>query len=167
MRFFYCVKIYLGKARGQLKSWYSNICANGPAIWGGCVTRRKHRTGSRYFSRQTITVQGGYGMRFCRHGTNFIEHYACRGTSLIGAVNLSPVTKLVKGTGAVSRYKLSRSRKLVKVQDFNCVQMCVSRCKGHYKFVLSAGAKAKTVTNNLPILSVLADVIYLFFNPGI
>ena len=35
------------------------------------------------------------------HGTNFIEHYACRGTSLVGAANLSPVTKLVAGTGAV------------------------------------------------------------------
>jgi hypothetical protein len=29
-------------------------------------------------------------------------------------------------------------------------------CNGHYEFVLGAGAKAKTVTNNLPILSVLA-----------
>jgi hypothetical protein len=27
----------------------------------------------------------------------------------------------------------------------------VSGCKGHYKFVLGAGAKAKSVTNNLPI----------------
>jgi hypothetical protein len=40
---------------------------------------------------------------FCRHGTNFVEHYECRGTSLIGATNLSPVTKLFAGTGAVSR----------------------------------------------------------------
>jgi len=55
----------------------------------------------------------------------------------------------------VSRYKLSRSQKFVKVQDFNCVQMSVSGCKNHYKSVLSAGAKAKSVTNNLPILSVL------------
>jgi len=31
----------------------------------------------------------------------------------------------------------------------------VSGYKNHYEFVLSAGAKAKTVTNNLPILSVL------------
>jgi hypothetical protein len=53
---------------------------------------------------------------FCRHGTKFCEHYACRGTSLIGAANLSPVTKLVAGTGAVSRHKLSRSQKAVKVQ---------------------------------------------------
>jgi len=29
-----------------------------------------------------------------------------------------------------------------------------------YKFVLNAGAKAKSVTNNLPILSVLALVIF-------
>jgi hypothetical protein len=69
---------------------------------------------------------------FCRHSTSFIEHYECRGTSLIGAANLSPVTKLVVGTGAVSRYKLSRSRKFVKVQDFNCRQMHVSGCNGHY-----------------------------------
>ena len=81
------------------------------------------------------------------------------GTSLIGAANLSPVTKLVAGTGAVSRYKLSRSQKFVKVQDFNCGQMRVSGCNNHYKFVLSAGAKAKSVTNNLPILSVLANVV--------
>ena len=65
------------------------------------------------------------------------------------------------GTGAVSRYKLSRSQKFVKVQNFNCVQMRVSGCNDHYKFVLGAGAKAKTVTNNLPILSVLGNSCYL------
>ena len=80
------------------------------------------------------------------------------GTSMIGAANLSPVTKLVAGTGAVSRYKLSRSQKFVKVQDFYCVQMGESGCNYHYEFVLGAGAKAKSVTNNLPILSVLALV---------
>jgi len=32
---------------------------NGPAIWRGCVTRRKHRAGSWYFSREPVTVQGG------------------------------------------------------------------------------------------------------------
>ena len=74
---------------------------------------------------------------------------------MIGATNLSPVTNLVVGTGAVSRYNLSQSQKLVKVQNLNCVQTCVSGCSTHYKIVLGAGAKAKTVTNNLPILSVL------------
>ena len=37
---------------------------NGPAIWGGCVTRRKHREGSWYFSQKAVTVQGGYGALF-------------------------------------------------------------------------------------------------------
>jgi hypothetical protein len=56
---------------------------NGQAIKGGCVTRRGHRAGSRYFSKKTVTVQGGYGTCFCRPGTNFIKHYECRGTRLI------------------------------------------------------------------------------------
>jgi hypothetical protein len=90
---------------------------NGPAIWGGCVTRRKHRVGSWYFSQKAVTVQGGYGTCFCRHGTNFIEHYACRGTSLIGAGKLSRYRILIGDTSAVSRYKLSRSQKTVMVQD--------------------------------------------------
>jgi hypothetical protein len=59
--------------------------ANGPAIKGGCATRRRIRAESRYFSQEIVTVQGGYGMRFCSPGTIFIEHYECRGTSLIGA----------------------------------------------------------------------------------
>jgi hypothetical protein len=47
-----------------------NLCtklqvkANGPAIWGGCVTRREHRAVSWYFSQQAVTVQGGYGVVF-------------------------------------------------------------------------------------------------------
>jgi hypothetical protein len=77
---------------------------------------------------------------FWHPGTNFCEGYACRGTSLIGAARLSPVTKLVAGTGAVSRYKLSRSQKAVTMQDLNCGQMSVSGCKNHYKFVLGTGA---------------------------
>jgi hypothetical protein len=107
-------------------------------------------------------VQGGYGTCFCSHGTNLIAYWCDRGTSLIGAAKLSPVTKLVAGTGAVSRYKLSRSQKFVMVQDYNCVQMRVSGCNGNYEFVLGAGAKAKTVTNNLPILSVLWLVQFNF-----
>jgi len=59
--------------------------------------------------QKAVTVQGGYGTCFCRHGKNFIACWRDRGTSLIGAANLSAVTKFVAGTGAVSRYKLSRS----------------------------------------------------------
>ena len=131
---------------------------NGPAIWGGCVTRRKHRAESWY--PEYSGPENCHGARrvwrtFCRPGTKYTEHYECRGTSLIGAASLSPVKNLVVGTGAVSRYKLSRSQKSVMVQEFNCVQMSVSGYNGHNKFVLGAGAKAKSVTNNLPILSVL------------
>jgi hypothetical protein len=138
------------------------MCHNGPAIWGGCVTRRSIRAGSWYPAE--AGPESCHGARrvwraFCRHGTNFIEHYACRGTSLVGAGRLSRYRIFVRGTGAVSRYKLSRSQKTVTVQDFNCVQVRVSGCIYHYKFVFSAGAKAKTVTNNLPILSVLWGVI--------
>ena len=82
----------------------------------------------------------------------------------MGAGKLSRYRIFVGGTGAVSRYNLSRSQKIVMVQDFDCGQMRVSGCKNHYEFVLGAGAKAKTVTNNLPILSVLAVVlIYKMF----
>ena len=37
---------------------------NGPAIWGGCVTRRKHRPRPVFFSQKVVTVQGGYGVLF-------------------------------------------------------------------------------------------------------
>ena len=48
------------------------ITANGPAMWGGCVTRpvlteasgREHRVESWYFSQKAGTVQGGYGAVF-------------------------------------------------------------------------------------------------------
>ena len=64
------------------------------------------------------------------------------------------------GTGAVSRYNLYRSRKVVMMQKFDCVQMSESGFSSHYKFVLGAGAKAKTVTSNLPLLSVLWLVLF-------
>jgi hypothetical protein len=40
------------------------MTTNGPAIWGGCVTRRSIRTESRFFSQKAVTVQGGYGALF-------------------------------------------------------------------------------------------------------
>src|SRR4030042_824668 len=85
------------------------------------------------FSREggkTVTVQGGYGTCFCNPGTNFIEDYACRGTSLIGTGKLSRYREFVAGTGAVSRSKLFRSQKFITVQDFNYVPMRVSGCNG-------------------------------------
>jgi len=148
---FICIFIYWVEiCLGIIVIWIArSITNNGPAIWGGCVPAFCHKKRD--------------GACFCRHGTNFIECWRDRGTSSIGAANLSLVTNLVAGTGAVSRYKLSRSQKLVTVQDLNCVLMRVSGCNNHYEFVLGAGAKAKTVTNNLPILSVLLLVILFFF----
>jgi hypothetical protein len=134
------------------------VLPNGPAIKGGCVTRRKHRAASWY-----PAAGGATKLSRCKEGMahflpsryKFCELYECRGTRLIGDANLSPVRILVAGTGAVSRYKLSRSQKYVMVQDYNCGQMRVSGCNGHYKFELGVGAKAKSVTNSLPLLSVL------------
>ena len=89
---------------------------NGPAIWGGCVTRRSIRAGSRYFSQKAVTVQGGYGAVFAiqvqvlwnitrvavqvwsepvnYHGAGFLlgALAQCRGTKLIEARKLSRYT---------------------------------------------------------------------------
>ena len=91
------------------------MCPNGPAIWGGCVTRRSIRAGSWYFRHEFIPVRGGYGTCFCGPGTNFIACWRDPGTSLNGATRLSPVTKFGEGTCAASGYNLSRSKKFVKV----------------------------------------------------
>ena len=87
---------------------------NGPAIWGGCVTRREHRAGSWYFSREAVTVQGGYGALFASHGTNFYKHYACRGTIFISERICQYVTNVTKwplaqcrGTSLIEARKLS------------------------------------------------------------
>ena len=123
---------------------------------------------------------------FCRPGTNFAEHYECRGTSLIGAANLSPVTKLIAGTCAVSRYKFDRSREFIPGYKFDdghwrsvAIQIVSKPVTYHgagvklragvrvrvhepLRICLGCRSKAKTVTNNLPILSVLA--VFLFSN---
>jgi hypothetical protein len=101
---------------GNKSSFLCAITTNGPAIWGGCVTRHSIRAGSWYFSQKVVTVQGGYGTCFCRHGTNFIEHYACRGTILNGAGKLSPYRMFVRAlaqcrvTSCLGAKKLSRCR---------------------------------------------------------
>jgi hypothetical protein len=92
------------------------ICTNGPAIWGGCVTRRKHRSESRYFSQKAVTVQGGYGVVFANPGTSFAEAgrvavqvlskpVFCHGTEcLLGAI------AQCRGTSLIGARKLSRCR---------------------------------------------------------
>ena len=56
----------------------------------------------------------------------------------------------VGGVFLQSWYKLSRSQKFVKVQEFNCVQMSVFGCNGHYEFVLGAGAKVEERSDEIP-----------------
>ena len=51
--------------------------ANGPAIWGGCVTRRPHRAGSWYPA--VAEPENCHGARrvwrgFCRPGTSFVSY---------------------------------------------------------------------------------------------
>jgi hypothetical protein len=149
------------------------------------VTRRKHRSRSRYFSHKAVTVQGGYGTCFCNPGTNFIKHYACRGTSLIGAGKLSRYWIFVRGTGpaeagvqVVSEPEtcqgvgfILHACARVRMQDVKRIYIA-SRARNDDKrskekrafgpinylwFLLGWRLRhqAKTVTNNLPILSVL------------
>ena len=78
-------------------SVFENLTYNGPAIWGGCVTRScpdrsvggKHRAGSWYHEysgpenchvldpdraeSERHGVQGGYGVVFANPGTSFVE----------------------------------------------------------------------------------------------
>jgi hypothetical protein len=87
-----------------------------------------------------------------------VELEPFRGTSFIGAAKLSPVTKLMAGTGAVSRYNVGRSQRFITVQELSCVQLRESGCKG-VPNLSRCRSKAKTVTNNLPLLTVLATVV--------
>jgi hypothetical protein len=89
------------------------MAPNGPAIWGGCVTRRRHRYKAVPVGYKVVQVQGGYGACFCRHGTRFDRSWACRGTSLNEDRKLSRYRIINEGTGAVSRYKVDRSQKIV------------------------------------------------------
>jgi hypothetical protein len=60
------------------------------------------------------------------------------------------------GTGAVSRYKVVSEAEISQGAGFLLRADERVRVQVGAEFVLRAGAKAKTVTNNLPILSVLA-----------
>jgi len=86
---------------------------NGPAIWGGCVTRREHRPRPEFFSQKAVTVQGGDGALFAvmvqilmsitrvavqvwsepriyPRLQSYLRALAqCRGTNCLGARNLS------------------------------------------------------------------------------
>jgi len=85
---------------------------------------------------------------------------------MIGATNLSPVKHLVAGTGAVSRYKLSRSQRTITAQDFESGQMRVSGYMNHYEFVLGAGAIKNRDKLIDPTVRVMCCPVYLSVNWG-
>ena len=135
--------------------------ANGPAIWGGCVTRRS--------TEQSPGTLAGKLSR-CKEGMAFLpswyKFYCVLARSRYKfdrSREFIPGYKVGCGHWRSVAVQMSRSQKSIKVQDLNCVQMSVSGCQRHYEFVWGAGAKAKSVTNNLPILSVLWAVFILHF----
>jgi len=67
------------------------IKPNGPAIKGVCVAERME-AGARSPQESRILIPTGMNeawRTFCRHVTNLIEHYECRGTHYIEAGKLS------------------------------------------------------------------------------
>ena len=56
------------------------------------------------------------------------------------------------------------AQEFVLVQKFDYVQWRESGFSSHNEFVLLAGAKAKTVTSNLPLLSVLGEAVFYFLS---
>ena len=99
----------------------SQLANNGPAKKGGCVTRRRIRVGSRYFSQNAVPVQGGYGTCFCSPGTESCGHYGCRGTRFLRSRECVWVLKSLliavvqgRGTNLVGAGKLSPCRILIE-----------------------------------------------------
>ena len=114
---------------------------NGPAIKGGCVTRRQHRARSWYFSPPAGGSRCKEGMaHFLPSRYKFAGQYECRGTKFIGAANLSPVIKLMAGTGAIAVQVWSEPRiyhrlqiwwrALAQCSGTNCLRVRnLSRCR--------------------------------------
>jgi hypothetical protein len=73
------------------------------------VTRRKHQVeklSPRKRAKKLSWCKEGMAW-FLLSGYKFCELYECRGTMLIGAANLSPVTNLMTGTGAIAVYVIT------------------------------------------------------------
>ena len=88
--------------------------ANGPAIKGGCVTRRRIRPPSCFFSRKIVPVARRVRRGFCLPiaiGTwqELAKLYVYRGTTPISGWELIPVQSCFKRALARSRYVHSKS----------------------------------------------------------
>ncbi len=131
------------------------------------------RTRDWYFSSASwrITVQGGYGAHFAvkykfflalrvsrykfDRSSEFIPGYKVCGEHWRSvAVQIVSKAEIYQGAGV----KLRADARACPERSEG------SGCNGHYEFVLIAGAKAKSVTNNLPILSVLGVRSIYFYH---
>jgi hypothetical protein len=138
------------------------LAHNGPAIWGGCVTRRIP-AGRQY---PVIGVQSYWG-RERRVWHVFLQsRYNVYCMLARSRYKFDRSREFIPGYKTGWEYRRSVGVQFVSKQEicqgileFNCEQMRESGCRNHYKFVLCAEVKAKTVTNNLPILSVLKGVL--------
>ena len=94
---------------------------NGPAIWGGCVTRRSHRVTYSYtLARKLSRCKEGMA-QFLPFGYNFYEDYECRGTSLISGTDLSRCNKCYKWVLAQCRgTSYLGARNLSSYMNFYC-----------------------------------------------
>ena len=95
---------------------------------------------------------------FCRPGTNFKEHYACRDTSLIGAGILSRYRIFIGGTGAVVSRR-SEAESGVAVQFVSEPVNCHSagfKLRAGARFAHRSGAKVG-VRVHIPLLSCLGS----------
>jgi hypothetical protein len=108
-----------------------------------------------YFSQKIVTVQGGYGTCFCSPDTNFIAFWRGRGTSWLGTLLSRGAEILIEGSGAAVAVQIVSEPVIYHGAGFQLRADERIRVQEHYEFVSKAGVKAKTVTNNLPILSVL------------
>jgi hypothetical protein len=89
------------------------VTHNGPAIWGGCVTRRSIRAESWYFSQETVTVQGGYGALFAVQVQTLWPIRVSRYKVCWEQVTSQGTQGFIVGTGAIAVYgitKLSRKQ---------------------------------------------------------
>jgi hypothetical protein len=135
------------------------MCANGPAIWGGCVTRRSIRAGSRYPA--PAGPRNYLGARRVWHvflQSRYKFYYELAGSRYKFDRSHEAIPGYKVGCGhwrSVGVQYVSEPEICQGLLSLNWGQMRESGYIYHYKTVLSAGAKAKTVTDNLPILSVL------------
>jgi len=123
-----------------VESSYCHFClriaSNGPAV-GLSKRYPTHAPGRVLVPRPEYSggPQNCHGARrvwrtFCRHGTNFIEHYACRGTKLIGAGKLSRfIEVLLRADARFARRSFAESG--VRVQVSAGFVLGAGFCKNH------------------------------------